>query len=173
MRRAAHTPAALPLIALALVVLTTSACFQLGSSSTTGVGESAPAFRLKTLEGAEVQLTDFAGKLVLLDFWATWCGPCHEQSRILKGLAGKLEAQGVEILAVNSGEDEQTVRTFAARSPFPYPVLLDTDDAYSAKLDVAVLPTVVLIDRQGRIAAFHEGVLDEETLDAEIKRAGG
>ncbi|HRC84136.1 MAG TPA: TlpA disulfide reductase family protein [Thermoanaerobaculia bacterium] len=131
-----------------------------------------PRFELTSLDGAKVNTASLEGKVVLFDFWATWCGPCHEQTKVLKGLYPELREGGVTLLAVNSGEDEETVRSFAARSPFPYPVLLDPRDSLSTQFQVSVLPTLVVIDRHGKVMAFEEGLVDGDSLRETLKRAG-
>lgn len=129
-------------------------------------------FSLTALGGGEVALSDYRGKVVLLDFWATWCKPCHEQARILAPLYQELAGDGVVFLAIDSGEDEATVRRFVERNPFPYPVLLDEDDSVGLGLDILALPTVVVVDRAGRVVYMNTGIADAETLRRELARAG-
>ncbi len=136
------------------------------------VGKPAPGFELSGLDGAKVSLASLHGKTVLLDFWATWCKPCHEQTRILTPLYEELKSQGAEFLAVNSGEDEETVRSFAAKNPFAYPVLLDPEDSLAAKLDVVALPTLVVIDRSGKVAFFQDGIAEATAIKKELEKAG-
>ncbi len=136
------------------------------------VGKAAPAFELKTLEDSSLSLASYRGKVVLLDFWATWCKPCHEQTKILTPLYAELKGQGVEFLAVNSGEEEDTVRSFVADTPFTYPVLLDPEDSLAAPYGVQALPTLVVVDREGKVTLFQEGISDAAELRREIARAG-
>jgi peroxiredoxin len=136
------------------------------------VGKPAPGFELSNLEGSKVSLASLQGKTVLLDFWATWCKPCHEQTRILTPLYEELRSQGAEFLAVNSGEDEETVRRFVTKNPFAYPVLLDPEDSLAAKLDVIALPTLVVLDRKGKVVFFQEGIAEAKAIRDELARAG-
>ncbi len=136
------------------------------------LGQPAPAFELADLEGAKVSLASLRGKTVLLDFWATWCKPCHEQTRILTPLYEELAGQGIEFLAVNSGEDEATVRRFVDKNPFAYPVLLDPEDSLAGKLDVIALPTLVVVDKDGNVSFTEEGIAEAAAVRRELAKAG-
>jgi peroxiredoxin len=138
----------------------------------TAEGGPAPAFRRATLDGRELGPQDFAGDVVLVEFWATWCIPCHAQADILEPLYPEYRERGVEFLAVDLGEDEETVRRFVAAHPFPYPVLIDPDDELSWELGVAALPTLMVIDRAGEVVYFQAGVLAEEGVRRALDRAG-
>lgn len=135
-------------------------------------GAPAPEFRLATLDGRELGPQDFEGEVVLVEFWATWCVPCHAQAAVLKPLYEDYRGRGVEFLAVDLGEDEETVRRFVADNPFPYPVLLDPDDELSYELGVAALPTLMVIDRGGEVVYFRPGVLDDDEVRDLLARAG-
>jgi len=137
-----------------------------------GVGGMVPDFRLASLDGGEVALADLRGKVVLMDFWATWCKPCHVQSRILLPLYEDFKDRGVVFLAVDSGEDEETVRSFVGGNPIPYPVLLDPEDDVGLALEIFALPTVVVLDGNGKITYMNTGIADADTLRREIERAG-
>lgn len=136
-----------------------------------GAGGTLPDLALAELSGGEIGLADYRGQVLLLDFWATWCTPCRAQAEILEPLYEEYRSQGVEFLAIDSGEDAETVRRFVERAPFPYPVLLDPDDQLGLALDVLALPTVVVVDREGRIAYFNEGVVDAQELRRELDKA--
>ncbi len=137
-----------------------------------GEGDPLPEFRLASLDGGEISPHDFAGEVVLIDFWATWCGPCHAQADILHQLWPDFEEKGVQFLAVSLGEREETVRDFLARDPYPYPVLVDPEDRLSPELGIYVLPTLVVIDRDGRVVFREPGVSDAETLRRVLYEAG-
>ena len=133
--------------------------------------EPLPEFSLASLGGERLTKKDLAGKVVLLDFWATWCGPCHLQGEILAELYPAMAKRGVEFVAISIAEDEETVRDFVARRPFPYSVLIDPDEALAGPLEVAALPTLVVIDAKGGIAWRHTGVADAEAIDAALRAA--
>jgi peroxiredoxin len=136
------------------------------------VGQEAPPFRLSSVAGGEISLSDYPGRVVLLEFWATWCNPCHEQARILAPLYQAMRGRPVEFLAVDSGEESAVVERFVAKNPFAYPVLLDPEDSLALALSVVALPTLVIVDREGRISWINEGIADAETLRRELERAG-
>jgi thiol-disulfide isomerase/thioredoxin len=129
-------------------------------------------FRLASLDGGHLGPPDLAGQVVLIDFWATWCVPCHAQADILKELYPAVKGDGVEFLAVDVREDREDVEEFVASRPFPYPVLLDPESEVADSLGVYSLPTLMVIDRQGRVAHFDEGIHDEAELRRILAAAG-
>lgn len=130
-----------------------------------------PDFRLASLAGGELTRSDLHGRVVLLDFWATWCAPCHVQADILRELYPEVAGPDVEFVAVAVGEPEETVRDFLVTRPFPYPALIDPDDTMSAKLRILGLPTLVILDPQGRMVFRSTGISDRATLLAALERA--
>ena len=129
-------------------------------------------FRLKSVDGRTLGPKDFKGQVVVMDFWATWCMPCHVQAKILEPIHRDYKGKGVQFLAANVGEDEPTVRTFLKNKPFPYPVLLDPKDEISARLGIVALPTLMIIDKKGKVTLFHTGVADGATVRKILKQAG-
>jgi peroxiredoxin len=129
-----------------------------------GSGGAMPAFDLAALDGRRVGPAVFEGRVVLYDFWATWCGPCHLQSDILKSIYPEAKGRGAEFVGVATGEPAGVVRDFLARRPLPYPVLLDPESRLESELAIYGLPTLVVVDRRGRIAYRHTGLIDADTL---------
>jgi len=134
--------------------------------------EPNPDFRLASLDGNEISPRDYPGEVVLIDFWATWCGPCHKQADILEDLYADLEGNGVRFLAVNLGEDAETVRSFLEDDPYPYPVLLDPEDQLTYDFGIFALPTVMVVDTKGKVSYFETGILDRRGVLAELTKAG-
>jgi len=132
-----------------------------------------PDFSLVSLGGEKVSKADFTGKVVLMDFWATWCGPCHLQADILKEIYPDAAKRGIEFLAISTAEDAETVRAFVARRPFPYAVLVDPEEVLGIPLEVNALPTLVVMDGKGRVAWRHTGVADAAAIDAALRAAAG
>lgn len=126
-------------------------------------------FELASLDGGSVQPADLADPLVLIDFWATWCTPCHFQADILAKLYPELKARGVEFLAVSLGEPEEVVRDFVKDRPFQYPVLVDPQDRVATEYGIYVLPTVVLLDREGTVMYQHAGISTAERLTSAVE----
>ncbi|HEY0780966.1 MAG TPA: TlpA disulfide reductase family protein [Thermoanaerobaculia bacterium] len=129
-------------------------------------------FRLKSMDGRVLGPKDFPGKVVVVDFWATWCQPCRLQAEILEPLSRQLAGANVQFLAANSGEAEPTVRAFVRKTPFSYPVLLDADDSLSNQLGIEGLPTLMVVDKAGKVTYFEAGVADGDTLKRIIQKAG-
>ncbi len=120
------------------------------------VGARAPSFKLKDLTGKQWTLDQLAGRVVVLDFWATWCAPCLEQFPVLEKLT---LGRNVVVLAVDVGEDEATVRSFLNKHHLAFPVLMAGDDAVILNYRVAVYPTLVLIDRAGNVGEYHASII--------------
>jgi len=169
-----HRPpaSAAALAALTAVAALALACGPAPAEGPSAAGGPAPVFRLASLDGGEIGPQDYPGQVVLLEFWATWCVPCHAQADILEPLYGEYRDRGVEFLAVGLGEDEELVRRFVAANPFPYPVLIDPADELSWELGIAALPTLMVIDREGEIAYFDAGVVGEDELRRLLDGAG-
>ena len=132
----------------------------------------APDFQLASLDGGTIGPQDYEGDVVLVELWATWCGPCRLQARFLEELHEELDGQGVHFLAVSVGEDEETVREFIEDTPFPYPVLLDPEDTLGQRYQIYGLPTVMIIDRQGNVSFLETGISDTARLKVALKAAG-
>lgn len=140
--------------------------------STQGAGEPLPDFRLASIAGGELGSKDLAGKVVVYDFWATWCGPCHLQAEILHEMYPDHRGGDVEFIAISVGEPEEIVREFLAEKPYPYPVLVDPEDSMSARLRILGLPTLIVADRQGRVVFRSTGISDRRTIEKALERAG-
>lgn len=171
-RAATAATLALAALASATLALACGAAKQELESGTAGTGGPSPVFELASLDGGEVGPQDYPGKVVLLEFWATWCVPCHAQADILEPIYEEYRGRGVEFLAVGVGEDEDVVRRFVDRNPFPYPVLIDPADELSWELGIAALPTLMVIDRDGKVAYFDAGIVQEDELRRLLDDAG-
>jgi thiol-disulfide isomerase/thioredoxin len=129
-------------------------------------------FQLKSVDGRTLGPKDFPGQVIVVDFWATWCGPCHLQAQILEPIYRDFKGRGVQFLAANVGEEPETVKGFLKNKPFPYPVLLDPKDSVASNLGVYALPTLLVVDKKGAVAYFQSGLADGDTLRQVIKKAG-
>ncbi len=163
----------LALAAIAAAGLMSTLQRRAGSSA---VGASAsdqavPSFRLASLDGRQLGPADFSGKAVLVEFWATWCGPCRMQAEVLAELHRTQRGRDVQFLAVSVGEEEATVREFAQENPFEYPVLLDPGSRVADSFEVMALPTIVVLDRHGRVVLKESGLTDAATIEKALAAA--
>jgi len=110
-----------------------------------------PALALPTLDGEPWKLTDQAGQVVLLNFWASWCEPCRAEMPALQRLSERYVQAGLRVLAVNYREPADTVRRFVTTTGMTLPVLLDADGSVAKSLGIGIFPTTVILDRRGRI----------------------
>lgn len=130
-----------------------------GSAPAPAVGKSAPDFQLASLDGQTMALSDFRGRPVLINFWASWCGPCRYEMPFLQRLHEDKEwaDKGLVILAIDIGEDPETVREFVANYRLSFTVLLDTEQEVALAYNVRGIPTTFLIDEDGIIRDIKMG----------------
>lgn len=126
-------------------------------------GITAPDFTLQTLNGENVKLSDYEGKKVVLNFWATWCKPCREEMPDLQAVYSE-NKEDVVILAVNM-DAHNDVKGFTDQYAVTFPVLLDEEDEVSERYQVISLPTTYFIDADGKIAQKHLGQITDEQLE--------
>lgn len=112
---------------------------------------AAPDFALEDIDGVSHRLADYRGHVVIVNFWATWCPPCREEMPSMQRAWQQLEGDGIVLLAVDVGEDEDTVFQFTANYPVEFPLLLDRDSAVVSAWPVRGLPTTFIVDPEGRL----------------------
>lgn len=126
--------------------------------ATAAEAQAAPVFQARTLVGGEnISLSDFRGKVVYLDFWASWCPPCAASLPWMEALRVEFAAGGFEVLAVNVDEDPADGIRFLRRTPVSYPVLGDAEGDIAELYDVREMPSSYLIDRRGVLRRVHRG----------------
>ncbi len=129
---------------------------------------AAPDFELQDTEGKRHRLSDYRGQPVLINFWATWCPPCREEIPSMNRAWARIAEEGIIMLAINVGEDEDTIFVFTADYPADFPVLLDRDGEVIGQWPVKGVPTTFIVDPEGRIAYRAVGGRewdDEQLLD--------
>ncbi len=129
----------------------------------------APVFTLKNLDGKEINLEDYRGKVVLLNFWATWCEPCLKEMPSMQKTYNKYKNKGFVVLAVSIDREsrENDVRAFAKNLNLSFPILLDSDQNVLNKYFNNTLPTSYLINSTGKLKGFISGARDWENEDAD------
>jgi len=137
------------------------------------LGSPAPEIVLKDLQGHEVRLSDLRGKIVLLNFWATWCKPCKEEMPAMQASYDKLRDQGFVVLAVNELEDVEKVAEHIRTHGHTFLVVMDHDNRVANQYGVVGLPASFLIDRQGIVREHIFGNLLNEQRIAELVRQYG
>jgi len=128
-------------------------------------GDIAPSFVLPDIRGtASVSLTDYAGKVVYLDFWASWCTPCRQSLPLLSALHVDLTNRGFEVLAIDIDEDPDDGRRFIETYPVGYTVLSDPDGRVAKRYAVRTMPSSFLIDRSGVVHSVHVGFKEKDMV---------
>jgi cytochrome c biogenesis protein CcmG/thiol:disulfide interchange protein DsbE len=128
-------------------------------------GQPAPAVRLPTAEGRVISLADLRGKVVLVDFWASWCGPCATAFPVVDSLYRRLHERGFEVMAINLDEKRREADAFLADRAHDMPVVFDPKGASAQAFGLDGMPTSFLIGRDGRVRFVHVGYT-AKTLDA-------
>jgi thiol-disulfide isomerase/thioredoxin len=125
----------------------------------------APDFRLQDDSGGTLRLSQLRGKIVVLNFWATWCAPCRAEMPVLSRIHKQFASQGLAVVGIAADQRGwAAVKPFLAANPVQYPVLLSTPRVARAYGGLKVLPYTVFVDRQGRIVATHSAALTEAQL---------
>jgi len=141
------------------------------AAAATAVGSPAPDFTLRVLDGPNLRLQEQRGKVVLVNFWATWCGPCRKEMPHLNRIADKYRASGLVMLGINVDDDVRNAAELASKLGVKFPVLLDTDKKVSKLYDLNSMPSTLVIDRNGRVRYLHRGYQDgyEDLYDKQIR----
>ncbi len=133
-------------------------------------GRAAPDLSLPGLSDA-VTLAGLKGKVVYVDFWASWCGPCKQSFPFMNELQAKYRAEGLEIVAVNVDAKRGDADRFLAEVPARFAIAFDAKGESARRFDVKAMPSSVLIDRSGKVVALHKGFRDEDRKELEERIA--
>lgn len=148
------------ILAMGLLITGCSAGSELTGA---GVGMPAPNFKLQNPNGQTVSLSDFQGKPILLNFWATRCPPCREEMPYIQEIYEEWSGKGLEVLAINIGESPSTVEEFIKSHNLSLPVLLDAKQAVAIKYNITGIPTTFFIDKDGIIQVKIIGAFQSKT----------
>ena len=121
------------------------------------VGAPAPQFDLAAQGGKDVSLAQFKGQVVMINFWASWCGPCRQEMPLLENIYKKYGKLGFTMLGVNVESDSNAAIDWLKQTPVSFPILFDKDSKVSKLYDVTGMPSTVIIDRAGKVRMLHHG----------------
>ncbi|WP_026376271.1 TlpA family protein disulfide reductase [Aestuariibacter salexigens] len=155
-------------LAMLVVVLTV---FTATTTSAAVTAVQAPDFTLKSREGSNMRLAEQRGNIVLVNFWASWCGPCREELPHMEALQKEYEKLGFTVFAVNVDDDPSKANVLLNDIDVSFPVLFDPQGDVSQMYDVSAMPTTVIIDRDGMARMTHKGYQsgDERKYEKAIK----
>jgi len=138
-------------------------------------GGQAPDFALPVINDKfarpTLHLSDLDGKVVILDFWASWCGPCRAQGPIVERVASKYQAQGVTLVGIATSDRRQNAEAYARANPSSFPALFDEDENVARAYNAFGLPTLAVLDKRGKIVALRSGLMREGQLSALVEAA--
>ena len=128
-----------------------------GLAATDLTGQTAPDFALKSSSGENLRLSEYRGDVVMVNFWATWCGPCRQEMPLLDQLYSRYQRVGFTLLGVNIDDNSGKAMTMAKELGVSFPVLFDSKKEVSKLYQVDTMPATVLIDREGTVRFIHHG----------------
>lgn len=136
------------------------------------MNEPAPDFTLKSRSGENLRLEDFRGQVVMLNFWASWCGPCRQEMPLMDDIHERYKDLGFTVLAVNVDENRDEALRFLDKVPVSYPILYDPESQVSEQYNVQAMPTTLMIDRNGNARFVHYGYKPgyEDDYEAQIRQ---
>lgn len=157
--------------AIATFLLTAAAAVHCTAQAAVTVQAPAPDFTLRSTEGRNLRLQEQRGQVVLINFWASWCGPCKQEMPHLNRLHDKYGSAGFVMLGVNIDDDARLGAATAGRWGMRFPVLLDADKTVTRQYDLGAMPATVLVDRDGRVRYLHRGYREgtEQAYERQIR----
>jgi peroxiredoxin len=155
----------------AIACSTFAGALLLGSATVNAGDAVAPDFTLPSKAGTPMQLSKYKGSVVMLNFWASWCGPCRTEMPLMDQIYKKYAAAGFVLLGVNVDTDSTDAQKFLSQVPVSFPIAYDRENKVSKIYDVAAMPSTVFIDRKGRVRQLHRGYKpgDENEYLSEIR----
>ena len=152
-----------------LVILVLTSLFAVAGDET---GQPAPRFRAKTTTGEQFNNESIKGKVVLFEFWTTWCKYCEEEASLVDSIASEFKNKDLIVLAVDVLEPDQKVKKYLAEHPRTVPIVLTKDTNLAAMYNAQVYPIYVVVDRDGNIAGEQRGAAGDRGLRRMLRRAG-
>ena len=154
-----------------LRLLAVCAALATGAASTAVAADTAPDFTLKSRDGTNLRLSELRGQVVMINFWASWCGPCRQEMPLLDALFEQYEPLGFTLLGVNVEQDTADAERLLKDAPVSFPVLYDPDNSVTKAYDVVAMPSTILVDRDGNMRFVHHGYKPgyEDDYQAQIR----
>lgn len=165
-RRHLLVAAVLPLVGLALLLAVL--VWRLPAPSPTTIGSPAPDFTLVDLDGTPIRLADLRGRPVVINFWASWCGPCVEEFPLLADAAERHAADGLAVVGIVYQDRSEAARSFMTRTGASWPAAMDPGDRVATEYGILAPPETFFVDRAGIIRARQIGQFTESSLDASL-----
>lgn len=134
------------------------------------IGDAAPNFKLAALDGRNVELAKYRGRVVLVNFWATWCTPCQTEMPRFITFQREFGTKDFQVIGVSMDDSPEAVKRFGAKMKTNYPIVMGTTKIAEAYGGVLGLPITLLVDREGRVAKRYEGVVDLDEMEHEIRK---
>jgi len=140
-----------------LAAIIATAALTLPALAADPTGGPAPQFTLTARGGSNVSLAQYKGQVVMLNFWASWCGPCRQEMPLLESIYKKYNRLGFTLIGVNVEPDSNAANEWLKQTPVSFPILYDKESRVSKMYDVAGMPSTVIIDRAGKVRVLHRG----------------
>ncbi len=153
------------------VVLSLGSLLAASSAEALEPGEAPPAIDRPDQSGATVSLPELEGKVVLVNFWASWCGPCRHEMPVLQALHEKYASEGLVIVGINIDRNSKKMKNFLKGSPVTFRIVHDPKKKVAAAYEPSAMPTSYFIGRDGKLHYIHEGFREEDsvTIEAQLK----
>lgn len=153
-------------LGLAIVLLLAAASASAADKST-----PAPDFTLKSSTGANVKLSELRGQVVMINFWASWCGPCRQEMPLLDKLYHRYKGLGFTLLGVNVEPNSSDAQKLLKDIPVSFPILFDTSNKVTKLYGVAAMPSTAVVDRDGKVRFLHQGYVpgDEAEYEKQVR----
>lgn len=160
-----------PTISRGFTLFAVAAALAIGAATTAMAKDAAPDFTLKSRDGSNLRLSELRGQVVMINFWASWCGPCRQEMPLLDALYQQYEPLGFTLLGVNVEQDVADAERLLKDAPVNFPVLYDPDNAVTKAYDVVAMPSTILVDRDGNMRYVHHGYKPgyEDDYQAQIR----
>ena len=154
---------------ICIAICAAALCFASTASAQLAANAKAPDFRVRTIDGKFVALSDYKGTVVLVNFWATWCTPCQTEMPRFIAFQKTYGAKGFQVVGISMDDSAEPVRAFSKKLNTNYPIAMGNAKLAESYGGVLGLPITFLIDRQGKIAKRYEGVVDLDSMEKDIQ----